>query len=540
MVNQDIRKDGTNNMQEPIVTILPPKLHPNGQEKRLKKNVTYYARVSTDYIEQEESFERQQDRYESLIKSNKNWNYIPGYADRLTGTNSENRPEFLRMINDCRAGLIDKILVKSVARFARNLIDTRMYVDELKDLGVSVYFENENIDSLTPNGEMQISILAMMAEQESRNISHNIRWSYQKRFKEGKVLINSNMYGYRKDIELDKYVVVEEEAKVVRRIFAEYQSGKSIREIINSLTLDGIKTRNGNKFRPGTIELMLSNEKYTGNALLGKTYKRDITSKKRVKNIGQGVMYYVENSHEAIISQELFEKVQFEKKRRAELRSSINTGKGKYSAKYPFSSLLICKNCGHKFRREARQDKNGNDISVWRCKGHMSKKDECQIKPVRESDIYKAYQNVMNHISGDLSETMEIVRKSIDEEIKNDCCENLETVSNELKAYRDKVIELFKKKNNKDLSEDMYNDEIQKITNSILELEKKEKELKEKELIQNNKLERYNEIKRYLDNNKIDDQQLMRKLINEIVVIGTKEFEFHFECGIVEIELLKN
>ena len=204
------------------VTVMPATLRANLSEMIQKENVTYYARVSTDMNEQEESYEKQREYFENYIKLRPEWNYLEGYADQgISGTKAQQRPEFMRMIEDCRKGKINRILVKSISRFARNTVDTLHYIQELKELGVSVWFETQGIDTMTPNGEVLITILAALAEQESRTISTNVKWGYQKRFKDGKVTLN-----YKTFIGYDKvgkeYVVVEDEAKIVRKVFLDY------------------------------------------------------------------------------------------------------------------------------------------------------------------------------------------------------------------------------------------------------------------------------------------------------------------------------
>ena len=324
-----------------------------------KENVTYYARVSTENEEQEDSYERQKEHFEQKIKACPEWNYVEGYSDwGVTGTNAEARKNFMRMIADCRAGKINRILVKSISRFGRNTVDTLKYIRELKELGISIYFETQNIDTLTPGGEVLITILAAMAEQESRTMSTNIKWAYQKRFKDGNVLINyTGTLGYTK--ENDEYVIVEEEAEVIRRIYREYLSGKALRQIADGLNEEGITTKRGCQWQPSSIEGVLDNERYTGNAILGKSFKADVLSKSRQKNEGQAPMYYVENSHPAIISQETFDMAKAERQRRVELRSSVKTGNGRYSSRYPYSGLLVCAKCGGKFRRFGRRLASG-------------------------------------------------------------------------------------------------------------------------------------------------------------------------------------
>ena len=292
-----------------------------------KMIVAAYARVSTEKEEQEDSFERQVEHYTALIKSKDEWEFGGIYADPgITGTRAERRPDFMRMIADCRAGKINKVLVKSISRFARNTVDALNYIRELKDLGISVYFENENIDTLTPGGEVLITILAAMAEQESRTMSTNIKWTYQKKFKNGEIVLNTGlMLGYvkaGKDAEgRDAYEINEYEAAIVRRIYGEYLAGVSIHRICRGLEADGIPTKLGKKrWAYSVVQSILRNEKYTGNAILGKTYKPDVLTKYRKKNNGQAPMYYVEGTHPAIIDKEMFDMVQNEMERRKETK----------------------------------------------------------------------------------------------------------------------------------------------------------------------------------------------------------------------------
>ena len=298
-----------------VVQERPVLYRPNMTAVTAKEKVTYYARVSTENDEQEDSYERQREHFEEKIMANPKWEYVPGYADwGVTGTKAEARKNFMRMIEDCRAGKINRILVKSISRFARNTVDTLMYIRELREMGISVFFETQNIDTMSASGDVLITILAAMAEQESRTMSTNIKWAYQKRFKDGQVLINPATLGYKKDG--DEYEIVEEEAEIIRMVFRNYLAGDSVRQIADALNAEGYMTRKGNGFKPNSILNILANEKYTGNAILGKTFKSDVLSKHRVKNEGQAPSYYVENSHPAIISQELFDMVQAEKERR--------------------------------------------------------------------------------------------------------------------------------------------------------------------------------------------------------------------------------
>ena len=261
------------------------------EEENSKIPVAAYASVSTEKEEQEDSFERQVEHYTQMINAKPEWKLVDIYADPgISGTRAEKRKDFMRMIDDCLAGKIQKVLVKSISRFARNTVDALTYIRKLKDIGVSVYFESENIDTLTPGGEVLITILAAMAEQESRTISSNIKWAWQRKFQNGDIILNTGlMMGYTKLKEKDEdghdvYEINEEEAEIVRRIFREYIAGEGLRSICRGLENEGIKTKLGkDKWRTSVIMHILTNEKYTGNAVLGKTWKPDVC-KYRQKN----------------------------------------------------------------------------------------------------------------------------------------------------------------------------------------------------------------------------------------------------------------
>ena len=291
---------------------IPASLQHFGNRARVltrKLNTTGYARVSTKLEQQEDSYERQVDYYSNYIKNKPDWNYVEMYSDPgITGTKAHLRPGFMKMIEDCRKGLIDKILVKNIPRFARNTVDALTYIRELKELGVSVVFENEGIDTLTPGGDILITILAGMAEQEVRNISLNIKWAFKKKFEKGEILMSTKFFlGYTRD--KDNNIIVEpREALIVQRIFREYIGGFSTMQISNRLNAEGVTPPMGATKRKGgregvniwyssTVRSIIRNEKYTGNAIMGKTYKPDVISPKRIRNDGQEEKFYIENSH---------------------------------------------------------------------------------------------------------------------------------------------------------------------------------------------------------------------------------------------------
>ena len=374
--------------------------------------VAAYARVSTTNEEQEDSLERQKAHYTEYIGNRPEWRFVGVYDDPgVTGTRVDQRKGFQRLLNDCRAGKIKKILCKSISRFARNTVDALKYIRELKELGIGIYFETQNIDTMTAGGDILITILAAIAEQESRNMSENIKWAFQKKFKEGELmLVCSQFLGYDRD--KDKNIVInEEQAKIVRRIYREFLSGYSCATIAKNLTEDRIPTVTGKKqWRASGIRNILTNEKYFGGAYLGKTCKKDVLSKERVAS---DEVYYVENSHPAIIPKDTWDLVQLELERRKDYRSCTETGNGRYSSKYPFSKKLICGECGMVFRRHA-QYKKGEYVRTWVCITHKIKGNEyCSQHYILEEDIEKCFQKVISELVGDISQIKEILKENV-------------------------------------------------------------------------------------------------------------------------------
>ena len=264
-----------------------------------KLKVAAYCRVSTDTDEQATSYEAQVEHYTEFIRKNPEWEFAGIYADDgISGTNTKKREEFNRMIADCNGGKIDMIITKSISRFARNTLDCLSHIRELKALNIPVFFEKENINTMDAKGEVLLTIMASLAQQESESLSQNVKMGFQFRYQNGQVSVNHNRFmGYTKDKD-GNLVVDESEAKVVRRIFREYLEGCSLQQIAKSLEEDGILTGAGKKiWRPETVHKMLKNEKYMGDALLQKTYTVDVLTKKRVVNDGIVTQYYVENSN---------------------------------------------------------------------------------------------------------------------------------------------------------------------------------------------------------------------------------------------------
>ena len=302
------------------VTVIEPTIKNlnNIGQQNAKKRVAAYARVSTLHEEQESSYDAQVEYYTKYIQSNPNWEFVGIYADNgISGTSTKRREGFNLMVEDAKAGKMDMILTKSISRFARNTVDTLKAVRELRIIGCEVVFEKENLSSFSPQGDTVLTIMANLAEEESRSLSESVKWGKRRRMQAGKVCIPYQYFlGYRKGAD-GKPEIVPEEAEIVRKIFQMSLNGASTREIANELTARGIPTPGKRKkWNSTTISRMLRNEKYKGDALCQKAYTVDFLTKKRKKNEGELRQYYIKNSHPAIIDEGTFDKVQKELDRR--------------------------------------------------------------------------------------------------------------------------------------------------------------------------------------------------------------------------------
>ena len=281
-------------------------------------NVAAYCRVSTDDEDQINSYNTQKEYYTDYIKKNPKWRLVDIYADEgITGTLVRKRDNFLRMIADCEKGKIDLILIKSVSRFARNIVDSLKYVRKLRKMGIAILFEEQNINSLTEKSETFLGMYSVMAQSESENISANVKWGISKRMQKGTYCCNMNMLGYRRDKLTKEVYIVPDEAKIVKEIFALFLDGKSVNQIKNILERRNVKTFRGcDTWSISTIQHILENEKYTGDILFQKSFSVDCISKTKMTNTGEMDMYLVKNDHPPIISQEIFQLAKREISRR--------------------------------------------------------------------------------------------------------------------------------------------------------------------------------------------------------------------------------
>ena len=356
----------------PTVICIPAKPEAVRASKR-QLRVAAYCRVSTDDEEQLTSYEAQKNYYTDKIMTNKEWTMAGIFADEgITGTSARKRPEFLRMVRQCKQGKIDIVLTKSISRFARNTVDCLNYVRALKELGIAVIFEKENMNTLEIDSEILITILGAFAQSESESISANVRWGIRQAMKEGKATIQYKyLYGYRKGDD-GKPEIIPDQAEVVRKIYDLFLSGTPVRGIQEYLNANSVPNINGeSKWARSAIDSILTNEKYCGDVLLQKTYIDDCINKKVKKNTGQLPMYLVQNHHEGIISRETFDAAQAELARRSAGKSpskkNAPTGRSRYSSKYALSDRLYCGECGTRYQRCTWRNRDGSKRIVWRC-----------------------------------------------------------------------------------------------------------------------------------------------------------------------------
>ena len=376
---------------------------------RARLRVAAYARVSTDEEEQLSSYEAQVDYYTHYIQSNPEWSFVEVYADEgLSGTNTKKRRNFNRMIEDALEGKIDRIVTKSVSRFARNTVDTLTTIRKLKEKGVGVTFEKENIDTLDSKGELLITIMSSLAQEESRSISENVTWGWRKRISDGKVSVAySHFLGYEKG-EDGFMQVVESEAKIVRQIYGMFLDGQTPSSIAAFLTKQRIPTPAGReKWQSSTVKSILTNEKYKGDALLQKTFTVDFLSKKAKINEGEVPQYYVEKSHPAIVSAEVFDLTQYEMRRRAR--------KGRHtSAASVFSDKLVCGECGAVYGSKVWHSTDAYRTMIWRCNEKYAVKGQpCPSPHLRNEEIQNAFVQAVNRVIERKDEVLSALQEAL-------------------------------------------------------------------------------------------------------------------------------
>nr|WP_312578914.1 recombinase family protein [Sedimentibacter sp.] len=537
------------------VAIIPPQIkydkHVRVEQKKLR--VAAYCRVSTLLEQQEGSYEAQVDYYTEKINSNPNWKCAGIFADDgKSATQTKKRDDFNAMIDACMAGKVDLLLTKSVSRFARNTVDALQYIRKLKEKNIPVIFEKEGVNTMESGGELLITILSSQAQEESRNISENTRWGLTRRFENGIISVNHKKFlGYTKD-EDGNLIVVPEEAVIVKRIFREYLEGSSILQIAKGLEADGIKTVTGlEHWHPGTINNMLSNEKFCGDVCMQKTYTIDFLTKKKVKNEGYAPQYYIEDNHEAIIPKELFHQVQVEKARRASLNKAAVTRKtnkskkekSKYSSKYVLTDLMVCAECGHAYRRQT-WSKYGKKSAVWRCEDRLKNgtSSKCKNSPtLKEEQLHDAIMNAINDVVENSGDFIEAFRENVIRVIGNYSTEGITTeYDDQIDVLQKQMLKLIEDNAKQGAVSEDFDEAYRYISEQINELKKAKIRLVQAKKEAENYKQRVEALDKAMStvNPKVRefDQELVKRLIQSIRVHKGMKVEIQFHSGIVMMQ----
>ena len=510
--------------------------------------VAAYCRVSTKQEEQLNSYENQVEHYTERINSENGWTLEGIYADKgISGTSVKNRDEFNRMIRRCKQGKIDMIITKSIARFARNTVDCLKYVRLLNDLGVDVYFEEQGIHSNQPGAEFYITIYGSIAQSESENISANIKWGKAQSAKEGKVIFQyKNFLGYRKG-EDGQPEIVPEEAETICLIYDRFLAGDSLKGIAALLEEKGIKSPTGKaQWQFSTIQSILSNEKYKGDAIINKTYITDCISKKVRVNNGERPKYYVENSHPAIIDSATFGRVQEELARRSgkrKVRQKAKTEQGKYSSKYAMTELLVCGECKTPYRR-CTWTAGGKKKIVWRCINRLDYgKKYCHNSPTIEESILQKV--VMTAIMETANQNTEVLRTlklhigmGLEGEKSNDNSLDLQVRIAEIDAEFRKMIDRVSTETVEAFDEETAT----RLMNEKSRLQQQLDNIADAEQRRENAKSRLDDIYTILDgikNRPMEyDDQIVRQLLECVVVDSKEQITVIFKGGLKSVQPL--
>ena len=521
------------------------------KDRKAILNVGAYCRVSTDTEEQQGSYNSQVNHYTEKIKSTPGWRFVKVYGDEgISGTNADNRPGFQEMMQDCENGKIDLTITKSISRFSRNVTVTLEVARKLRDKGIGIFFEKENLNTLHYTSESLLAIFSSLAQAESESMSENIKMGREYRYKQGECCYNmGKIFGFNQDSN-GIVTINEEQAIVVRLMYDGYLNGMSIGGIIKDLQERKIPSPTGKeKWSPGTVERILSSEKYKGDFLARKTFTVDPISKKKKKNTGQVSQYLITNHHPAIIEPEKFDMVQSEMTRRGCIKKNDKKKHyGKYSGKFPFNNLIICGDCGAKYRRTMWVEKNGEKKPVWRCVNRIQNGKTYCRRSVSISDTYLTKKTVeaINIIYKSRSRVKDILKCSI-ASLMGDTEQPMITKNT---ARLEELSDLMRDAIFKNATGEMTPEELEKICYEVkTESEKLRKENEEYEMTRKMKSAESSKLKQIFK--AIDemaeelteiDNTLVRNIIEKMEVIAKDKLTIWFIGDIayeVEIPELK-
>ena len=526
----------------PNVMIIPAKVQTaESRDKYHQLRVAAYCRVSTELEEQQNSYQVQIAYYTDLINKKKEWTLAGIFADEgISGTQTKKRTEFNRMIRMCRNKKIDLVITKSISRFARNTVDCLEYVRQLKDLGIGVIFEKENINTLTMTSEFMIALYGSFAQAESESISKNVSWGKEKAYREGKVQFQyKHLLGYKKGAD-GKPEIIPEEAETVKLIYTMFLDGHSMKNIALILHVKGIHTKTGStEWRTNTITRILQNEKYVGDALLQKTFTSDCITHKVVKNHGERPMYLVTNHHDPIIDRDTYNRVQQELARRNSKRKISDktvTEQGKYSSKYALSELLICGHCGTPYRRTTWAARGKKQI-VWRCLSRLEHgKKYCPDSPtIKEEQLHRGILRAINNYYSCRNDIVRILKANIGSVLECQGQEEILSVEKRLKEIDQARTDLVNLIASGGCDEDKLDSEFAKLYAEEQGLSERLTMLKSQNKTSEETQAKLDKIMDMIEHEKFEletfDNVLIRKLIECVKILSKTEILVIFKGG---------
>ena len=526
----------------PNVTVIPAKVQTaESRDKYHQLRVAAYCRVSTELEEQQNSYQVQIAYYTDLINKKKEWTLAGIFADEgISGTQTKKRTEFNRMIRMCRNKKIDLVITKSISRFARNTVDCLEYVRQLKDLGIGVIFEKENINTLTMTSEFMIALYGSFAQAESESISKNVSWGKEKAYREGKVQFQyKHLLGYKKGAD-GKPGIIPEEAETVKLIYTMFLDGHSMKNIALILHVKGIHTKTGStEWRTNTITRILQNEKYVGDALLQKTFTSDCITHKVVKNHGERPMYLVTNHHDPIIDRDTYNRVQQELARRNSKRKISDktvTEQGKYSSKYALSELLICGHCGTPYRRTTWAARGKKQI-VWRCLSRLEHgKKYCPDSPtIKEEQLHRGILRAINNYYSCRNDIVRILKANIGSVLECQGQEEILSVEKRLKEIDQARTDLVNLIASGGCDEDKLDSEFAKLYAEEQGLSERLTMLKSQNKTSEETQAKLDKIMDMIEHEKFEletfDNVLIRKLIECVKILSNTEILVIFKGG---------
>ena len=531
-----------------IVTIIPAKPIAEQEAMKRKLQVAAYCRVSTEEEEQQSSYEAQCSYYTDKIMTNSEWTMAGIFADEgITGTSTKKREDFNRMIRKCKKKKIDLILTKSISRFARNTLDTIKYTRMLRAMGIGIYFEKENINTLDMDSEMLITMLGAFAQAESESISRNVAWGKRKAMLDGKVFVNFNqLYGYYLNAD-GSPGINEEEASVVRFMYTQYLLGDSLRMIRDKLDETGVPNLKG---EPGwsisTIKSILTNERYCGDVLGQKTYTESVIGGKSRKNNGELPQVLIQNNHPGIVSREVFYAVQEEMKRRTAARSPSTksaTGRTSYTSKYALSERLVCGECGTLYRR-CTWNIRGKKKIVWRCVSRLDHGTKyCKESPtMEETALQTAIMDAINKSMDSRGKLVKDITDGIILMLKPK--ENAEFTLGEVKRRIKELNAEFYKLFDEEGSEKTHEDRFSEITKELANLKRQQEEIAAQ--LRNNqgiqtRMNRLTSAEDRMDHHLTQwDEEIIRQMIHMVEVVSADRIRVVLTDGTVIMQEVHN